>query len=393
MELVEQIQVRPSSELSELCHHAKILYNVGNFHVRQFFFLLGECINYYDLQYILKDVACYRTLPAQTNQQVLKLLFQNWRAFFAAVKEYKICPSKFMGRPRPPGYKPKDAECVATFTNQNTRVKEGQIHFPKSCHLPPLKTRITHYKQVRVIPHGNYYTVEVVYEQEVQDLGLDKARVVGIDLGLSNLVTIANNVGTAPRIIKGGAAKAVNQFYNKQNAKMQSQKDLQHYAFQTKRQQQLLRWRANQMRDVFHKVSRRVVAYCIENNIGSTAIGHNAGWKQGLNLGRRTNQNFVQVPFSALIHMIEYKAQLVGISVIKVGEAYTSRCSFIDGESVEKHAHYCGRRVKRGLFLTGAGKKINADVNAALNILKKAIPEAFCYGIVGLVTVPCSLSI
>ncbi|HMF30982.1 MAG TPA: transposase [Candidatus Lokiarchaeia archaeon] len=143
---------------------------------------------------------------------------------------------------------------------------------------------------------------------------------------------------------------------------------------------------------MFHKVSRRVVTYCIEYDIGTIAIGYSAGWKQCLALGRRNNQNFAQVPHATLLAMITYKAQLVGITVIKVNEAYTSKCSFADGESIEKYAHYCGRRVGRGLFRTGTGKKINADVNAALNILKKGVPEAFRYGIEGLVTVPCSMS-
>jgi len=174
---------------------------------------------------------------------------------------------------------------------------------------------------------------------------------------------------------------------------LQSKKDLQHYDFQTKKQQQLLRWRNNYMRDLFHKVSRRVITYCTEHDIGTIAIGYNSGWKQFLALGRRNNQNFAQVPHATLLTMIKYKAQLVGISVIEVNENYTSKCSFLDGEPVEHHLQYCGRRVRRGLFRTSAGKKINADVNAALNILKKGVPEAFRYGIEGLVTVPCSMSL
>ncbi len=391
MELAEQIQVDATHEFSALCHRAKNLYNLGSFHVRQFYFLLGESINYYDLQFILKNSACYHALPAQTNQQVLMLVTQNWRAYFAALNEYKVNPSKFVRQPRPPGFKARNAECEVTFTNQNTRLKDGRIHFPKSCHLPPVGTRIAHYQQVRVIPHGNYYTIEVIHKQSTQDLFLKKARAIGIDLGLSNLVTIANNVGIPPCIIKGGPAKSINQFYNKRNAKLQGAKDRQHNDSPTRRQQQLSRWRANQMRDFFHKVSRRVISYCAEHNIGSIVIGRNAGWKQGLNLGRRTNQNFAQLPLAALVHMIAYKAHLAGISVIEVDEAYTSACSFVDGEPVGRRANYCGRRVKRGLFRTGTGKHVNADVNAALNILRKGIPEAFRYGIEGLVTVPRSL--
>src|SRR5271157_1875457 len=211
MELAEQIQVRWTPELAALCHAAKNLYNLGNFYVRQFYFNLGECVNYYDLQFMLRNCAGYKALPAQTSQQVLRLVFQNWRAYFAVLSEYKVDPGKFRARPRPPGYKAKDGECVAIFTNQNTRVKGSFIHFPKSCHLPPLKVRVLHYQQVRVVPHGIYYTIEIVYLLVEEDLHLDKERAVGIDLGLNNLVTMVNNAGLAPCIVKGGVAKSANQ--------------------------------------------------------------------------------------------------------------------------------------------------------------------------------------
>src|SRR5271157_925744 len=395
MEIVEQIQLKPTLELATLCHHAKNLYNEANFHFRQFFYNIGELVNYYDLQEILKTYPCYRALPAQTAQHTLKLLIQNWYSYFKALREYKIKSSKFLGCPRPPNYKPKNGESIAIFTNQNTRLKGGFIYFPKSTHLPPVKTRITYYQQMRVVPKGYGYVAEIVYEKQELDLKLSPGRVVGIDLGVDNLVTMVNNIGVHPIIIKGGVAKSANQFYNKVNACLQSAKDRQKCEFQTKRQLKLLKKRNNKVHNFFHAVSRVIVNYCIERDIGRIAIGYNAGWKQGMNLGRKNNQNFTQLPLAKLVQMNACKARLVGIEVVQVNESYTSKCSALDREEVCKHDKYCGKRVMRGLFRSAGGVAINADVNAAYNILRKAFPESLPrgYGIAGLALVPSSVAI
>ena len=403
MQLAERIQLRASPELSGLCHLAKNLYNEANFEFRQFFFNLGEYINYYDLQVMLKNAACYKALPAQTSQQILRLVIKNWKGFFAASKEYKRDPSKFQGRPRPPRYKEKDGESIAIFTNQNTRVKGRFIYFPKSTHLPAIKTRIPRYQQLRILPQGCGYVLEIVYNCQETNLQLNPGKVIGIDLGLNNLATIVNNIGQQPIVIKGGMAKSANQFYNKVNAHLQSTKDKQGYGFQTKKQQRMLQKRNNQMRDVFHKASRQIIAYCIQNDVGTIAVGYNAGWKQATNLGRLNNQNFVQVPFAKLVAMLEYKAKELGIHVIQQEESYTSKCSFVDGESVEKHETYSGKRlrtisiggkrVKCNLFKRANGQYINGDVNGAYNILAQAVPNAFAEGRAGLALVPHSIAI
>jgi putative transposase len=376
-----------------LCHLAKNLYNEANFQYRQFFFNLGEFINYYDLQVILKDYDCYKQLPAQTSQQILQLVIQNWKSYWSALKEYKIDPSKFLGCPRPPKYKEKNGESICIFTNQNTRLKDGYIHFPKSCHLEPIKTRLLNYQQIRIIPQGYGYICEIVYNYEPEDYYLNQNNVIGIDLGLNNLITAVNNQGLRPFIIKGGVMKSINQFYNKINAFLQSNKDRQKYDFQTKKQQKLSRWKNNHFRDIFHQTSRWIINYCIQNNIGTIIIGYNEEWKQQCGMGRRNNQNFVQIPFAKLIQQIEYKGEMVGINVITHEESYTSKCSFLDDEPIEKHEIYQGKRIKRGLFRTSNGKIINADINGALNITKKAVPNAFAEGIEGLALIPYSVAI
>jgi putative transposase len=223
--------------------------------------------------------------------------------------------------------------------------------------------------------------VEVVYERAAEDLGLDKRRAIGVDIGVANLATVAGNAGQRPFIAKGGAAKAVNHYFNKRLAALRSAAEKGNQRATTRRIRRLCRARDNKVRDIFHKVSRFIVNYCIANDVGTVAIGYNPGWKQCCRMGRRANQTFVQLPFRALVSQIEYKAALAGITTILVDEGYTSRCSAVDGEAVGRHARYAGNRVSRGVFRTRSGTLINADVNGAYNILRQAVPNALADGI------------
>jgi len=375
IQLTEQIQHKKTLELSHLCHLAKNLYNLANFHYRQFFFKLEEFLSYYDLQVILKDHEAYKVLPAQTSQQILRLVIQNWKSYWRALKEYQIDPSKFFAKPKIPKYKKKNGESIVIFTNQNTRIKNGMIYFPKKTRLPPLKTRIEKYQQIRIIPKGRYYIYEIIYNREVEDLGLDRNRIISIDLGINNLLTTANNIGLHPLIVKGKVVKSINQWYNKVRGLNRSYVDSSHQ--ETKRMSIQTRKRNNKIKDFFHKTSRKLIDYCIHNNIGTIIIGYNEKWKQNSNIGKRNNQNFVSIPHYQLIRMIQYKARLVSIDMFLTDESYTSKCSALDNEPIKKQKKYLGKRVKRGLFQSNQGIKINADVNGAWNILRKVVPTAF----------------
>ena len=281
MKLTEQIQLKNAKYLSHLCHLSKNLYNLANYYVRQELFYLGNWLRYYDLWYMLKTKEPYRNLPSQTAQQVLKLLDKNWKSFFNSIKDQKIHPEKYRGIPKPPKYKKKNGEFIVIFTNQQCRIKGGYLHFPRGVKLALIKTRIkSRLCQVRIVPKGLYYVVEIIYNKEALDLGLNKDRIVGIDLGLNNIVAIVNNVGLKPTIIKGGVVKSINQFYNKQLARYKSIKDKQGLMFETKRLQRLTRKRNNKINDIFHKISRKVMNYCVKNDLGKIVIGYNKTWKQ-----------------------------------------------------------------------------------------------------------------
>jgi len=377
LRLSETIYLNSSEQISKLCHLAKNLFNLANWYVRQDFFKLNNFINYYDLDYVLKDKQAYRRLPSQTSQQILKLVNRNWRSYFGALKEYRANPNKFRKKPRIPSYKKKNGEYIVVFSNQQCRIREGYLHFPKKVNLKLVKTRITEkLKEVRIIPLGIKYKIEIVYEKEKQDLGLNKNAMVSIDLGLNNLITAVNNIGLDPIIIKGKIIKSINQYYNKQLAYYRSIENKKNNFQDTKRLQKLHLKRNNKINTIFHRISRCLIEYCIKNNLGTIIIGYNDGWKQNINLGKKNNQNFVQIPFLRLINQVKYKSELIGITVITVNENHTSKCSFLDNEEIRHHKKYIGKRISRGLFRTSNGRLINADINASYNIMKKAFPNA-----------------
>ena len=377
MRLSETIYINSSAQISKLCHSAKNLYNLANWYVRQDFFKLNIFLNYYDLDYILKDKNVYRELPSQSSQQILKLVNRNWRSYFGALKVYRANPNKFKNKPKIPHYKKKNGEFIVIFTNQQCRIKEGYLYFPKKVNLKRIKTRIKEkLKEVRIIPLGIKYKIEIIYKKEEKDLGLNKNNILSIDLGLNNLITAVNNIGLDPIIIKGKVVKSINQYYNKQLAFYRSIENKKSNFQDTKRIQKLHLKRDNKINTIFHRISRFIINYCIKNNLGTIIIGYNNGWKQNINIGKKNNQKFVQIPFLRLINQVKYKSELVGISVITINENHTSKCSFLDNEEIRHHKKYVGKRISRGLFKTSNGTLINADVNAGYNIMKKIFPNS-----------------
>jgi putative transposase len=145
---------------------------------------------------------------------------------------------------------------------------------------------------------------------------------------------------------------------------------------------------------LLHVISRRIIDLLVQEGIGTLVIGKNPNWKQEINLGKRTNQNFVSIPHARFIEMLSYKAKLVGIKVIVTEESYTSKCSFLDREPIEKHEQYVGKRVHRGLFRASDGRTLHADVNGSLNMVRKVIPDAFTgRGIGDVVVHPVRISV
>ena len=359
------------------CQKAGLLYNYCNYQIRQHFFATGKLLNHYDLirQMTADNQPDYRALPAQTAQQTILRLFKNWKAFFAATRQYATHSEKFLGKPKLPVYKRGKKQSLLVLTNQQCRIVDGVVQFPKMVGFVPLITKVlpTQLREVRVSPQATCHIIEVVYEVQLDVDALPEDRVLAIDLGVSNFATCIGNVGLHPFILNGKPLKALNQWYNKELALLKS-----YVGDKSSRRIRQLTFRRNQrVADYLHKTSRMIVNYCVTHQIGRIVIGKNPGWKQRISLGKRTNQTFAQIPFARLIDMLTYKAEDVGIMVECTEEAYTSKCDHLAGETMQRHDHYAGKRVKRGLFQSSTGRMINADVNGAAGIGKKVMGDGF----------------
>lgn len=253
-----------------------------------------------------------------------------------------------------------------------------------------VQTRQTAVQQVRIVPHGTHYTIEVVYQQPITPAPLDPALVAAIDIGVNNLAALTASLpGFVPRLINGRPLKALNQFYNKRRAQLQAR--LQQNRHTSRRLDAITDKRNRRITDYLHNASRAIINLLVQHRIGTLVIGHNPNWKQRVRLGRRTNQTFVFIPHARFIAMLTYKAEIVGIRVLVHEEAHTSKVSFLDNEPVQHHAHYAGKRIARGLFRASDGRLINADVNGSYNIGRKVAPDAFGPGGRGWVVQPVPL--
>ena len=356
-------------QLDNLCFLSKNLYNATLYSVRKYFFETGKYLNYNEVNkdFTHSKQVDYVALPAKVSKMTQMLVDKNFKSFFGCIKSDKVS----RGRVKVPNYLPKDGRQVVTYTKQALSfVKKGYIRLSKTDIY--IKNTRDDIQFVRIVPNGDHIVLEIGYRVSVSDRR-DSELIAGIDLGLNNLVTLVSNA-SEPLIVNGRPLKSINQFYNKELASRKSVLE----TFGRKNSNSLQRLhlkRNNKVKDYIHKTSREVVNHLVSNNITTLVVGYNRGWKQDINLSKKVNQNFVQVPFLMLVEQLRYKCNLEGISFHLQEESYTSKCSFFDGEDIKKHISYLGRRVKRGLFKTSSGRLVNADINAALNITKKFLTK------------------
>lgn len=325
-----------------------------------------------------------KELPSQSVQYVLRAAVHDIDAFFKAIKSYNANPSAFTGKPKLPHYRRNDHKSI-TISNQDCILREFLNHwemkFPYTkAHyiITELPEDFKKLKEVRIIPFYDTYKIEMVYETIIKEKPrLNAEQVAAIDPGIDNLVTLVTNDESL--VINGRIIKSKNQWFNKRSSELKSLLDKMYGNTdheQSKRLTSLWKRRTNWMNDYLHKASRFIVNYCIEKQISTLVLGKNEQWKTDSNIGKTNNQNFVQIPHAVLYKLIQYKAEEVGIKVIYQEESYTSKASYLDGDSIPVYEDgqeyiFSGKRIKRGLYRTKDGILLNADVNGAANIYRK----------------------
>ena len=357
IQLTQQIFINDKhrwySMLDELCFKSKNLYNYALYQIRQYYKNTNKYLSYYELNTLLsiENQIDYRSLPyAQCSQQILRQIDKQYVSFYKALKSPKMKGKKI----RLPKYKDKEnGRNIVIYTNQCFKLKNNVLSLKIDNNNKINIDTNLNVQIVRIIHKGNHIVIELIYDKEYE-LKCDNRQYAAIDLGLDNLATLTSNVCQSV-IYDGKKIKSINYFYNKRKALLQSK--LNENKKTSNRIKRISYRRNNKIKDYMHKVSHLIVAYMEANNLNTLFVGKNSGWKEGINIGKTNNQNFVSIPYNLLISMLEYKCKLSGIKMVILNEAYTSKCSFIDNEKICQHKTYYGKRIKRGLFESKHGHK------------------------------------
>lgn len=404
MQLVEKHIVNIGTplykECDRICFASKNIYNRSMYLIKQDWENNKSYDTLDNLYHVIKDEECYTYLPPKVVGQTIRMVQSVWKGFFATLKAKK--EGKIDGDVNPPKYlNKKYGRYVARYINQAISKKVfNKTHKIKlsQCDIE-FHTKVERYENIAcvdIVPKLDCYEICVVYNvPDIEQLKSNRTY-AGIDLGVNNLATITSNKqGFQPFIINGRPLKSVNQYYNKCLAHYKSKldKDMSKYK-SSHRIKRLVNKRNNKVNDYLHKASKLIADKLSSEDIRMLVIGKNDGWKQGTDIGKANNQNFVMIPHSRFIQMLKYKCERKGIRVFLVEESHTSKCSFLDLESIEHHDTYVGKRIKRGLFRSSNGTVINADVNGSYNIIRKAVPTCFKHnGMEGVVVRPLTITV
>lgn len=374
--------------LRTMCRLSKNIYNQSIYNIRQHYFAEGTYLRYEANYPFMKNEDNYKVLGASVAQQTMKCADNAFKSFFGLLKLAKS--GKYASwQIKMPKYLKKDSMYKICLVQAQT--SDGMLLVPMSYQMKKnydsIRIKIPPYlhdkkiRQIHIIPKHNGKYFEAVYmfddaEQETPILDSEKA--LSIDLGVSNLATCVTNEGGS-FIIDGKKLKSINQWYNKELARLSSIKDKQKIKSYTNRQYAITNKRNNRVSNYMYNAAKLIIDYCIKHKIGNIVVGYNDGFQDRSNLGRVNNQNFVQIPLGKLKSRLEYLSKLNGLNFVLQEESYTSRASFFDKDDIPSwnpqnpvSAEFSGTRIHRGLYKTKSGTLVNADINGALNILRKS---------------------
>jgi putative transposase len=385
----QQILISPDKELRALlefiCEESSKLTNCGIYYARQLFFKAGRVPNRAELHKVIgteNQNLHYQAFYSDTAQQILTSVAESFKSYLGLLRG--IAKGTVVQQPRLPGYR-KGGLALVTFTGRSVKLKNGMLRFPlgnkvkawfgiDSFQLPmPSNIDYKAIKEYRILPRNGCFYLELVYQNELEQIDLDLTKWLSIDHGIDNWLTCVSNDGTS-FIVDGKHLKSLNQGYNKRVALLMDGKP---NGFWSGRLARLTERRNRQMRDAVNKAARLVVNHAVAHGIGRIIFGWNQGQKQDVNMGKKNNQKFVQIPTGRLKERIKQLCEQCGIEFIETEESYTSQASFVDVDFLPKYGEKpmqwkaSGKRVCRGLYRTAKGLLINSDCNGAANIARK----------------------
>jgi IS605 OrfB family transposase len=375
------------SILKDYSHYSNNLYNASLFIVRQYFFETNKYIGYKKLYDEIKNNENYKLLSAQSSQQIIRLVDQNFRSFFALLR--KKLTGQYNGKIHIPNYLSKGKCFNIIYTFQNSRVTKNKLSFDRSILYKKLNNNKLQIdfsykidgkiKQIMFKPdkEGRYFKMYINYEENKKEqIKLNKNNYLSIDLGINNFAACVDTLGHS-FLMNGKPIKSYNRWYNKKVAEIKSELKKKNNKEWSNYLTKITTDKENWIDNYFNHVVNKLIKYCSRHDIGNIIIGYNEGWKTECNMGKNNNQKFYSIPYNLFKRKLENKCSSFLISFKDQEESYTSKCSFIDKESIEKQKNYIGKRIKRGLFSNSNNLYINSDINGAGNILRKVIGDAW----------------
>lgn len=373
--------------LKELCFLSKNMYNVALYSIRQYYFTEKKFLNYEKNYHICKENENFSLLNSNSAQQIMKVVDRNFRSFFALLKlaesgKYQYKDVKI------PNYLPKDGYFNLIFGEFNVSKEKFTVPMSPSFKRLYGKVEITmpkniqgrKIKEVRILPKNDarFFEIQYIYEIEESQIKLNEKNVLAIDLGIDNLATCVTSSGDS-FIIDGKKLKSINAFANKTNAKLQAIKDKQKIKGTTKAQRKLWAKRNNRVNDYLNKTVKIIIDYCLNNDIGTIVVGYNPTIQLKSNIGKTNNQNFVNIPLGNIREKLQYQGERNNIKIVEQEESYTSKADYLSKDKIpvynprdKKSYTFSGKRISRGQYKSATGIILNADVNGALNIMRKS---------------------
>lgn len=344
----------------------------------------------YFLHYYFKETNqvdySHSKLSAQTAQQITSKISQTFKGFRKARIDFFKNPEKYEACPELPRYKKKNGISNFYFTNQDVKIKNNTLRFPKTKLTLPFTYEVNgKFTRIEVICRYNEFELRIIFEQDEKSEFKETDVVAAIDPGVTNLITITTNKGQS-LLVKDKTVKSINQFANKEIARIasaQMKTGRFEHIFMSNQLQKIYQKRHRRIEHLFYILANHILAFCLENNVSKLALGKNKGWKQNYDHGKKNNQNFIHIPYTSLYQKITDKLSKHGIEVIEQEESYTSQASALDLDHIPVYGNdvpensFSGRRYGKNnrLYKTSKGITINADMNGALNILRKAFPD------------------
>lgn len=390
--------IKSNDIVLKMMSDALAIYDQALYYQRQSYFSSKEegkikTHGFVELYNIVKETSVFKEtdLDHVVKSDPIRQVCKNWTSFIKATVSFKKAPSKFLERPKMPNYLCKRKKyvnvCIDKTRLRYKNCKDNEFRIPCTqvkIKFPPQIKR----ESIRQIVLQYYYgkiKVNIIYDEDKRkDVKFNVGSAIGIDPGVNNLCTITRNDNPFSCVVKGGPLKSMNQYYNKKRAEILSKLEICNKKKKSKKLERLSLKRKNKIHSYMHLVSRRVVDMCANEGIETIVIGHNKEWKNESDMKEINNQNFVTIPFDDLFKMIEYKSEeYPGMKVVMVEESYTSKCDHLALETMHHHEHYLGRRTRRGFFKSSTGKRLNADCNGAIGIMRKgnAITDAQLLGL------------